>query len=53
MSRSLRVVADLKWALLLAGGFVLVGLWFAMSLPGEALADDEVRWSCSGSSTSS
>jgi hypothetical protein len=24
----------------LAGGFVLVGLWFARSLPGEALADD-------------
>jgi hypothetical protein len=24
----------------LAGGFVLVGLWFAKSLPGEALADD-------------
>jgi hypothetical protein len=33
-------IEALKRALLLAGGFVLVGLWFARSLPGEALADD-------------
>jgi MFS family permease len=31
----------LKRALLLACGFVLVGLWFARDLPGEALAKDE------------
>jgi hypothetical protein len=42
-----QVVADLKTtvpdvqlkrALLVASGFVLVGLWFARALPGEALA---------------
>jgi len=31
----------LKRALLLASSFVLVGLWFARSLPGEALAKEE------------
>ncbi|HEY5194157.1 MAG TPA: MFS transporter [Solirubrobacteraceae bacterium] len=31
----------LKRALLLASGFVLVGLWFARALPGEALADED------------
>jgi MFS family permease len=30
----------LKKALLVASGFVLVGLWFARSLPGEALAKE-------------
>jgi MFS family permease len=33
-------IEALKRALLLASSFVLVGLWFARSLPGEALADD-------------
>jgi MFS family permease len=31
----------LKRALLLASGFVLVGLWFARALPGEALARED------------
>ncbi|HEU0249530.1 MAG TPA: MFS transporter [Solirubrobacteraceae bacterium] len=31
----------LKQALLVASGFVLVGLWFARRLPGEPLADEE------------
>jgi len=31
----------LKRALLLASGFVLVGLWFARTLPGEPLASEE------------
>jgi MFS family permease len=34
-------IEALKRALLLACGFVLVGLWFARDLPGEALAKDE------------
>ena len=33
-------IEALKRALLLASRFVLVGLWFARSLPGEALAGD-------------
>ena len=31
----------LKRALLLASAFVLVGLWFARALPGEALAKED------------
>jgi MFS family permease len=34
-------IEALKRALLLACGFVLVGLWFARDLPGEALPKDE------------
>lgn len=34
-------IEALKRALLVASGFVLVGLWFARSLPGEALAKEE------------
>jgi MFS family permease len=34
-------IEALKRSLLLASAFVLVGLWFARSLPGEALAKDE------------
>jgi hypothetical protein len=34
-------IEALKRALLVASGFVLVGMWFARSLPGEALAKDE------------
>jgi MFS family permease len=34
-------IEALKRALLLACAFVLVGLWFARDLPGEALASDE------------
>ena len=34
-------IEALKRALLVASGFVLVGLWFARSLPGEALGEEE------------
>ena len=34
-------IEALKKALLVASGFVLVGLWFARSLPGEPLGKQE------------
>jgi hypothetical protein len=34
-------IEALKRALLLASAFVLVGLWFARALPGEALAKED------------
>jgi MFS family permease len=34
-------IEALKRALLVASGFVLVGLWFARALPGEALAKED------------
>jgi MFS family permease len=34
-------IEALKRALLLASGFVLVGLWFARALPAEALSDED------------
>lgn len=34
-------IEALKRSLLVAGAFALVGLWFARSLPGEALATAE------------